>query len=250
MKKALTIGLLAVMLESNTTVAQVTFAGEPVPAEDSRVLLTLDRFIKVYRRQQWMDSTMRLAIEVYPVLTKILAEEGIPEDFKYLPVVESLFDVFAVSPAGARGMWQFMPATATACGLKVGRRDERSNFVKSTRSACYFLKSLYKKFGSWQLAAAAYNCGEGNLSAAIKRSGTRDYFKISLCKETSEYIYRVVAVKHVFENDEQYGGYFRTRITEKGMQVKEKIAGRQQGFRSVYFDRDSLSTDGLGWHQP
>ncbi|MEI6949761.1 lytic transglycosylase domain-containing protein [Paraflavisolibacter sp. H34] len=251
--------LLAVLLVLQGTPlgAQVSFAGESLPVERGPVVFTLDKFIKRYKKQAWIDSVKQLAVEVFPILTRILAREAIPEDFKYVPVVESTLDVFALSPAGARGMWQFMPQTATAFGLRVqGGRDERSDFIKSTYSACAYLKRLYRMFGSWHLAAAAFNCGEGSLGAAIRRSGTRDYYSLVLNRETAEYLYRIVAVKHLFETDPRYGALFRSGETlvlqaADSSFSKTEVAGEgDQGFRTVYFDQDTLTLDAGGWHQP
>jgi membrane-bound lytic murein transglycosylase D len=145
----------------------------------------------------------------FPIVEYYLRETGLPEDFKYLAVVESGFRNLT-SSAGARGFWQLMPETARELGLTVNETvDERDNIYKSTYAACKVLASYYlgikKKYGlsSWVLTAAAYNFGIGNMSSAINRQG-KDYFSMDLNPETALYVYKIIAVKELFEYPELY----------------------------------------------
>lgn len=140
----------------------------------------------------------------FPVIIPILQQYNIPEDFKYLPVVESGF-TNATSAVGAQGVWQFMPATAAAMGLEVRSDvDERNHLLKSTHAACRYLRQLYGQLHSWTLAAAAYNAGAGNISRNIRKQGSNDYYQLMLNNETARYIYKIIAIKQLFESPEMY----------------------------------------------
>jgi hypothetical protein len=145
----------------------------------------------------------------FPVIEPILAEEGVPDDFKYLSVAESgLSNV--VSPAKAVGYWQFLQGTAQQYGLEVREGvDERYNIELSTRAACKFLKQGKEKYGSWTMAAAAYNYGQGNLDGQIKRQKEDNYYDLLLNEETARYVFRVSAYKEILSNPGKYGFHFR-----------------------------------------
>lgn len=144
------------------------------------------------------------------LLKEILREEGVPEEMAYLPLIESGFNPFARSRARAVGMWQFIAGTAKRYGLKVNRWvDERRDPVKSTRAAARYLKDLYGMFGSWSLAMAAYNAGEGKIQKALDRHGSDDYWDIVQTKhikrETKDYVPLFIAARLIAENPEDYG---------------------------------------------
>lgn len=140
----------------------------------------------------------------FPMFESILKEKGLPEDLKYLSIVESGLKPTATSRVGAAGLWQFMKATGRMMGLKVTSTiDERRDPVKSTEAAAEYLKYLHEKFGDWTLALAAYNCGPGNVRKAIKRSGGKtDYWEIQqyLPKETRNYIPKFIAVTYLMHH--------------------------------------------------
>jgi hypothetical protein len=130
---------------------------------------------------------------------------GIPDDFKYIPMVESGFCV-DVSPRGAAGIWQFMPGTARTYGLKVGHGvDERMDLRKSTVAACKYIRELYGQFKSWTLAAAAYNNGEIQLAHAIHKQNEDNYFRMHLNRETGVYVYNIIAMKEILSKPAKYG---------------------------------------------
>ena len=139
-----------------------------------------------------------------------LRRNGIPEDFKYLCMAESGLNPEAVSPSGAGGLWQFMPATGREYGLKVGNQvDERFHIEKSTEAACRYLKKAYEKLGSWTLAAAAYNAGENGVVRRTGIQGTDSYYDTFLPQETMRYVYRILSLKLIASDPAAYGYRYR-----------------------------------------
>ena len=193
----------------NTKAHEIIFCGEQIPVQNNFVA---DKLMNVIRQQVPYVNLPQLRKRVesnFPIVEYYLRQTGLPEDFKYLAIVESGF-LNLTSKAGARGFWQLMPETATELGLVVSPTiDERDNIYKSTYAACKVLASYYlrikKIYGvsSWVLTAAAYNFGIGNMSSAINRQGN-DYFSMTLNPETALYVYKIVAVKELFEYPELY----------------------------------------------
>lgn len=138
-------------------------------------------------------------------IEQILKEEGVPEDLKYLCLIESGLTQ-AVSPSGAKGFWQFMPAAAKEYGLTVnGEIDERYHVEKSTRAACSYLKDAYRKFNDWALTTSAYNRGMGGIKSDLEAQDVEEYVDLHLNRETSRYFFRILALKLIFESPESYG---------------------------------------------
>lgn len=184
----------------------LTFAGEKVPLDVYWVREALDRelIINCYQHSKTL-RIFKLSARVFPEIERILKEEGVPEDFKYLCVAESGLEN-VTSPASAGGYWQFIPATAKNYGLEISNDvDERCDLEKSTRAACRYLKKAKNQFGSWTLAAAAYNRGEGGLAAAIADQNCNDYWNLWLNNETSRYVFRILAFKLMFDSPQTYG---------------------------------------------
>jgi membrane-bound lytic murein transglycosylase D len=145
------------------------------------------------------------ADRLFPIIEPILKFYGIPDDFKYLPLVESGLKE-GTSPKGAAGLWQFMPGTARTYGLKVGHgKDDRLNIRKSTIAACRYIKELHAEFKSWTLAAAAYNNGSIKLEKAINKQSEDNYFRMKLNRETGSYVYNLIAMKAIIANPKRYG---------------------------------------------
>lgn len=188
---------------------KMDFAGEPVPLEDADVYKRMDRELLV--NGYWQSNGLLMfkrAREFFPVIEPILAEMGIPDDFKYLAIAESNL-LNAVSPAGAKGVWQFMPATGKELGLEVNANvDERYNLKKSTRAAGAYLLKRKRELGSWTLAAASYNAGKTGITRQLKRQEVGDYYDLLLNPETSRYIFRILAIKEVMEHPQKYGFVF------------------------------------------
>ncbi len=186
----------------------LSFAGEEVPLDIFYVRESLDRELAV--NTYWHSSTLRNIKKSYrwfPVFDTILDKYGIPRDFKYLCLIESgLSNV--VSPAGAVGYWQFMKETAKEYDLEVNKEvDERYHVIKSTVAACHYLLESYEKYQDWTLVAASYNAGRNGINRQLKKQQAKSYYDLLLSDETSRYIYRILAVKLIFENPESYGFY-------------------------------------------
>lgn len=182
------------------------FANQKIPFDDVLVEKRLFRHLKTYSKNiKNSPNFLRNKSSDMNTIADILQKYGIPEDFKYIPIVESNLKSDALSPKGAYGYWQFMPATARSYGLKVnGQVDERKDLIKSTHAAAKYFKALYEEFGDWALVAAAYNVGDGNLKKAIKRQKEDDYFKLKLNSETSQYVYKIIAIKEVLERPNHF----------------------------------------------
>ena len=188
------------------------FAGEPVPMENPDIAERMDRELLV--NTYWQSNGLLLikrANKYFPVIEPVLAEYGVPDDFKYLAVIESGL-TNAVSPAGARGFWQIMESTGKEAGLEInGNVDERYNLEKATRAAAeYFLKSK-ERLGSWTLAAAAYNAGNYGVDRQLERQEVEDYYDLLLGDETSRYVFRILALKEILEDPKKFGFNFRDR---------------------------------------
>lgn len=191
---------------------QVTFAGEEIPLQEAHVRESFDRELLV--NTYWQSQTLlfiKRSARYFPTIERILKEEGVPEDFKYLPLIESGF-THVTSPAGAVSYWQLMEGTAQDLGLEVNRAvDERYHLEKSTRAACAYLKEAYQKFGSWTLAAASYNLGINGLEKQLERQRGNSYFDLNLNSETARYVYRLLAVKEILSDPETYGFQVREK---------------------------------------
>ncbi|MEH0158025.1 lytic transglycosylase domain-containing protein [Limibacter armeniacum] len=202
-----------------------TFCGEKVKMEDIDVRERFDR--ELYVNTFWHSSTilmLKRANRWLPVIEEVLKEEGVPEDFKYLSMIESgLQNV--VSPAGARGFWQFLSGTAKDYGLTVnGEVDERYHVEKSTRAACSYLKEAKDKLGSWTLAAAAYNRGVNGVRKALNEQKADDYYDLLLNEETSRYLFRILAIKMIHSDPQQYGFDLNDRVLYTQERLKyEKV---------------------------
>ena len=184
---------------------EIDFAGEKTPLNVSDVKERFDRELLVNAN---LHATTQLIIKranrAFPVIEPILQRYGVPDDFKYLAVIESGL-VNAVSPAGARGVWQFMPETGKERGLEINDLvDERYHLEKSTEAACKYLLDAKAKFGSWTLAAASYNGGFGGVNKQITFQGVSNYYDLLLTEETSRYVFRILALKEIMKNPVQY----------------------------------------------
>ncbi|HAN18528.1 MAG: murein transglycosylase [Bacteroidetes bacterium GWC2_33_15] len=190
----------------------LSFAGENVPLDhfDVREALDQEMLVNTY----WQSQTLlfiKRAKRYFPEIEPILKKNNIPDDFKYLVLAESdLKNV--VSPSGAVGVWQLLEGTAKDHGLEVNDNvDERYHIEKATEVACDFLLKSKELFGSWTMAAASYNMGRTGLLKQVKRQGQSDYYNLLLNDETARYIYRILAIKLILENPQDYGFYLREK---------------------------------------
>lgn len=191
--------------ESETTLL-LHFCDEKVPMHIADVEERFDRELTINKNlHASTELVIKRAARYFPVIEPILKKYGVPDDFKYLAVIESRLEN-AVSPAGARGIWQFMPATAKEYGMEVTNTvDERYHLEKSTEAACKYLLAAKNKFGSWTLAAASYNGGMTGVSRQQERQKMEDYYDLLLTEETSRYVFRILALKELMENPTKYG---------------------------------------------
>ena len=184
----------------------VDFAGEIAPLQITDVRERLDRELLINAN---LDATTALIIKranrVFPIIEPILQQYNVPDDFKYLAVIESGL-INASSPAGAKGVWQFMPDTAKEKGMEVNEIvDERYHLEKSTEAACKYLLAAKEKFGTWTMAAASYNGGMNGLSKKIEEQKVTDYYDLGLTEETSRYVFRILALKEIMKQPAKYG---------------------------------------------
>ena len=187
----------------------LTFAGEKVPTELYDIKERMDRELLV--NTYWQSNGLLLikkAHKYFPLIEPMLKKYGIPDDFKYLAVAESGLENNS-SPAGAAGFWQFLKSSAKEYGLEVNQNvDERYNLEKATRIAAEYLKKSKERFGTWTLAAAAYNAGNARIARNLKRQQVDNYYDLLLNNETARYVFRIVALKEVLSYPKKYGFEF------------------------------------------
>jgi hypothetical protein len=191
---------------------QIDFAGERTPLEIPDVRERMDKELLV--NTYWQSNALLLikrSNKYFPIIEPILEEYGVPDDFKYLAVAESGLE-HVVSPAGATGFWQIMKSTDTDYGLEVNNNvDERYHIEKATRVACQYLINSKERFGTWTLAAASYNAGNRGISRELKRQEVEDYYDLLLNPETSRYVFRIIALKHILSNAREFGFHFEEK---------------------------------------
>ncbi len=191
--------------KSFTLPDSMTFASEHVPMEQPDVMERLDRELHI--NSYWHNNTIFLLKRSgrwFPEIESILKEEGIPDDFKYLTTIEGSLRN-DVSPRNAVGFWQIRKATGKELGLEITSEvDERYDPIKSTWAACKYLNKAKNKFGNWTMVAASYNRGMAGMSRAIKNQEEENYYNLLLNQETSRYLFRILAIKEIFENPSKY----------------------------------------------
>ncbi|RFC55521.1 lytic transglycosylase domain-containing protein [Brumimicrobium aurantiacum] len=203
---------------------QMTFAGQVISFKDLDLKERLDNELVV--NNFWHSNTimmMKRSSRWLPMMKRIFKEEGVPEDLVYISVIESgLKNV--TSPRGAKGFWQFMEPTAKELGLTINHQmDERYHVEKSTRAACTYLKKSHERFDDWILAAASYNLGMFGIADNLERQGVNNFFDLSLNSETARYIFRMLAIKLVFENPNNYGFYLNEENYYPAYQTQEVV---------------------------
>jgi hypothetical protein len=184
----------------------IDFAGESAPLQITDVKERLDRELLINAN---LDATTALIIKranrAFPIIEPILKQYNVPDDFKYLAVIESGL-INATSSSGAKGVWQFMPDTAKEKGMEVNDIvDERYHLEKSTEAACKYFLAAKEKFGTWTMAAASYNGGMNGLSKKIEEQKVTNYYDLGLTEETSRYVFRILALKEIMKEPVKYG---------------------------------------------
>ncbi|HQQ83119.1 MAG TPA: lytic transglycosylase domain-containing protein [Cyclobacteriaceae bacterium] len=235
-----------------------SFAGEPVPLTEPDVYERYDKELQV---NTYLHSNtlflLKRANRWLPMIDSVLEKNGIPPDFKYLPLIESAL-INDVSPKQAVGFWQILKSSGGELGLEINRDvDERYDPLKSTIAASKYLKKAYQRFGNWTLAAASYNCGMAGLDRVLKAQREKTYYDLYLNEETSRYVFRILAIKEIVEHPEKYGfvphpDHLYKRESLRYVVVKESIRdlvvfAQQQGINYKLLKRHNpwLRTESL-----
>ncbi len=210
----------------------VDFAGEPMPIKDFDVYQSLDyEIMKIMFWHSEMMLYLKRKAYIFSVVEPILKEYKVPDDFKYLLVTESGM-VNVVSPAKAEGYWQFLKKTGQEYNLEINNEvDERYNLEKSTVAACKYLKDSYRALGSWTLAAASYNSGRRRLTDEMTRQKMSSFYDLILLRETSRYLYRIVAYKIIMSNPRDFG--FNLRESDSYLMPKTKVVKVTSGIPNL-----------------
>lgn len=203
--------------------SSVTFCGKSID------LTRYDRYERMDRELlafTYMHSTsiqmIKKANRYFPIVEPILKANGIPDDFKYLMVIESNLNPNARSGAGAAGLWQFMQTTGREYGLEVNKNiDERYHVEKATEAACKYLKDAYDKYQDWIAVAASYNAGQARISSQFEKQQVDDMLDLYLVEETARYVYRIIAAKIMFSNPSAFGFRLRTKDLYMPIPYKE-----------------------------
>ena len=201
---------------------KVSFAGEEIILDEDDLIERMDKEFLV--NTYWQSNTILLikkSNKYFPQIEKILIEEGVPTDFKYLALIESGLDN-VTSPRGAKGFWQIMKTTGKEYGLEINSNvDERYNLNLSTRLACKYLKKAKDKFGTWTLAAAAYNRGINGVQNEITKQNQTRYGNILFGEETKRYVFRIIALKNIVESPQSFGFFIKEEQMYKPTKYEE-----------------------------
>jgi hypothetical protein len=183
------------------------FAGEPVPLARWDVAERLEReFLLSVGNPAQVVLWLKRSARYFPYIERELERAGLPEDLKYVAVIESALLPSAYSHASALGIWQFIASTAKRYGLSVNSGwDERRNPERSTAAALAYLRELRQRFPDWPLALAAYNAGDGRIEQALRHQGVSSYYQVALSDETERYVFRALAAKLILSEPERYG---------------------------------------------
>lgn len=205
------------VVDSTKRVFPIYFCGEEVPVNEPRVSRRWLQTLRTYGAQQeYLFDLRRRASTFFPIIDPILRKYKIPRDFRFMPLAESALQASAVSPKGASGYWQIMPGTARDLGLTVNESvDERYDLKKATVAVCRHLHQLYRELGSWTLVAAAYNGGITHVQNQMEKQGQTNYYRLRLHRETSHYLFRILAFKELLSNSRQYAILLRGSTIEE-----------------------------------
>lgn len=231
--------------------SNLDFSGEAVPLDQPDIRERLDKELLV--NTYWQSNMMLLlkrANKYFPTIEPILEEEGVPDDFKYLAVIESALENVR-SPKGAKGFWQIMSGTAKEYGLEVNSNvDERYHVEKSTHVACAYLKKAKERLGSWTLAAASYNRGMYGTDRLLSKQLSENYYDLLLNSETSRYIFRILAVKEIMSNPRTYGFIFDAEDLYQPVPVRKIGLDTAIGNIAQFAKEQSINYKILKIHNP
>ncbi len=200
----------------------LNFAGEKTPITDFSVREATERELVV--NTYWQSQSLLLhkrANRWFPIIEPILKRNEIPEDFKYIALIESQL-TNVVSPQGATGFWQIIESTGSGYGLEISEEvDERYNVEKSTQAACKYFKEAYKQFNDWTLVAASYNLGMGGVQGQLDKQKVNSYYDLALTEETARYVYRILAMKEIISRPKVYGYMLRKKDLYPSLATKK-----------------------------
>ena len=203
----------------------VIFAGEEITLTQHDRRERMDREILAFTYSH-INTLLQIkrANRLFPIVEPILKECGIPDDFKYLMIIESNGDIHARSAVGAAGLWQFMEKTGREYGLEVNNYvDERYHIEKATRAACKYLQKSYDEFGNWMTVAASYNAGTANISKRVESQKEDNAINLVLVPETSRYLFRLLAAKTIFADPVAYGFIINKSDLYPPLKIKKSI---------------------------
>jgi membrane-bound lytic murein transglycosylase D len=198
------------------------FAGEKVPTTDFTVREAMERELII--NTYWQSQSLLLhkkANRWFPLIEPILKKNGIPDDFKYIALIESQL-TNVVSSQGATGFWQLLEPTAKGYGLEITDEvDERYDVERSTDAACQYFKEAYKQFNNWTLVAASYNRGMGGVQTQLESQKVSNYYDLLLTEETSRYVFRILAMKEIISRPKVYGFILRKKDLYPAISTKK-----------------------------
>ena len=232
--------------------AYMTFCGDTIDLTrlDRRERMDRELLAAMYMHSNSVQVIKR-AGRWMAVIERLLAEERMPDDLKYLMVTESNVNPTALSRAGAAGFWQLMPATGKQYGLTVTEQvDERYNVEKATRAACKYLREAYAKYGNWQTVAASYNAGQGKISRELERQREGDALDLVLVEETTRYVYRILAAKLLLNDPEAFGFRLRKEDLYKPVKAKEVRVTAAVPDLVAFAKKHGMSYSTLRWLNP
>jgi membrane-bound lytic murein transglycosylase D len=232
--------------------SSVEFAGEKTPLEVYDVKERLDRELLINANLH--SSTILIikrANKFFPIIEPILAKNNIPDDFKYLAVIESSLLMSSVSKAGASGIWQFMPQTAREKGMEVSQTvDERYHIEKSTQAACSYLLAAKEKLGSWTLAAASYNGGMTGIAKHLEFQQVSDYYDLLLVDETARYVFRILAMKEIMKSPALYGFTIPKEDLYNNLPMKKILVDSAISNLAIFAKNQGVNYKILKYHNP
>lgn len=230
----------------------IDFAGERAPLEDYDVQERLDRELLINANLH--SSTILIikrANRLFPIIEPILSKNNVPDDFKYLAVIESSLLMASVSKAGASGIWQFMPQTAREKGMEVTETvDERYHLEKSTEAACQYLNAAKEKFGTWTLAAASYNGGMAGISKHMEFQQVSNYYDLLLVDETARYVFRILALKEIMKNPTLFGFDLPATDLYKKIPTKKVVVDSTISNLATFAKMQGINYKVLKYHNP
>lgn len=229
----------------------LNFAGEKVPISDVQVHEAMEQ--ELVKNTYWQSRSLVLhkrAGQWFPVIEPILKKNNVPEDFKYIALVESQL-TNVVSPQGATGFWQIIESTGRGYGLEITDEvDERYHVIRATETACKYFKEAYKQFNNWTLVAASYNLGMNGIQVRLDKQKVSNYYDMHLAEETAEYLYRILAMKEIISRPKVYGFMIRKKDIHRSIPTKFIIVDSSINDLSEFANSQGINYTVLKYFNP